>query len=82
MSNIIVYTLPNCVQCDSTKRFLDKHDIQYNVTNLEEKPEIAKMFIEKGYKTAPIVVYIDGKNTDIWSGFKIDNLKKLVENVL
>lgn len=72
---IIVYTKPNCVQCDQTKRFLDRAGIEYSeqdITSEENSTQLAK-FQSDGFSAAPIVV------TDIgtWSGFRLDKLKGL-----
>lgn len=72
---IKVWTNPNCVQCEQTKRFLDKKDIDYNVFDLSENKEALQKFIDMGFKSAPIVE----TDTDIWSGFKIDKLEGLAK---
>ncbi|MSZ21288.1 MAG: NrdH-redoxin, partial [Actinobacteria bacterium] len=33
---VTVYTLPSCVQCDSTKKFLDRNDVEYNVVDMSQ----------------------------------------------
>jgi glutaredoxin-like protein NrdH len=73
MDKVIVYTNPNCVQCDQTKKFLDKESIEYEVKDLSENKDDLVRFINMGFKSAPIVETED----DIWSGFKLDNLKSL-----
>ena len=73
MDKIIVYTNPNCVQCDQTKKFLDKESIPYEVKDLQTNKEDLMRFIDMGFKSAPIVETED----DIWSGFKLDKLKTL-----
>ncbi len=70
---VTIYTLPNCVQCETTKRQFDRHGIEYEVKALEDYPDKAKEFMEQGYKTAPIVV-TDNKT---WSGFKYEEIKHL-----
>lgn len=73
MDKVIVYTNPNCVQCDQTKKFLDRESIEYEVKDLSENKDDLVRFINMGFKSAPIVETED----DIWSGFKIDKLKTL-----
>jgi glutaredoxin-like protein NrdH len=70
--SVIVYTNPNCVQCEQTKKFLDKEHIDYTVENLQDPNNYNKLveFIEQGFKSAPIVV----TNTETWSGYKPDKL--------
>lgn len=70
---ISVYTTTNCVQCNSTKRMMDKHGIRYDEIALEQHPELIERFKEMGHTSAPIVV------TDIktWSGFRYDKIQSL-----
>lgn len=62
----VIYELPDCVQCMSTKRHFDRLGIEYEVRSFEDEPDKAREFIEMGYKTAPIVVAGD----KIWSGYR------------
>ena len=72
---ITVWDLPNCVQCNSTKRFLDKHDLPYTEYDLTERPEQAEKFRNAGYATAPVVVTSHGT----WAGFQYDKLQQLAK---
>jgi glutaredoxin-like protein NrdH len=69
---VVVYTNPNCVQCEQTKKFLDKEGIEYTVENLQSDDNYEKLvdFVNRGFKSAPIVV----TDTETWSGFKPDKL--------
>lgn len=69
---VTVYTNPNCVQCEQTKKFLDKEGIEYTVENLQSDENYEKLveFVNQGFKAAPIVV----TDTETWSGFKPDKL--------
>lgn len=75
---VTVYTNPNCVQCDSTKRQFDKLGIKYSVVALETVPEKLQEFIEQGFKSAPIVT----TDTKIWSGFRLEKIKSLHQHIL
>jgi len=68
-----VYTNPNCIQCDRTKKFLDDAEIEYEVIDLSSDIESLTKLIDMGFKSAPIVE----TDNDIWSGFKYDKLKGL-----
>lgn len=72
---IKVWTNENCTQCEQTKRFLDKVNIEYVTLDLSQNPDDLKRFLDMGFKSAPIVE----TDNDIWSGFKIDKLNKLTE---
>jgi len=73
--SVTVYTNPNCVQCEMTKKYLDREGIEYTVENLQDEKNYDKLvaFVEQGFKAAPIVV----TDTDTWSGYKVDKLKEI-----
>ena len=72
---ITVYSNPNCVQCENTKRFLTQNKIEFESKMLQDSPEVFPLIMEKGYKTAQVVV----TDNDSWSGFKLDKLRLLVK---
>ena len=74
MMEVTVYTNPNCVQCDQTKRYLDKHEVPYDTVDLSKNEEALKMVIDMGYKSAPVVVTTIGH----WSGFRLNKLHDIV----
>lgn len=72
---VTIYTTPNCVQCEQTKRFFKKHDIEFVSVNLHEDQEAYEKVKGMGYQSAPVVTTA----TDSWSGFRLDKLKGLVK---
>lgn len=70
---ITVWTLPNCVQCDQTKKTLNKMGIEYEEKALMDNPEQVEIFRQQGFVAAPIVT-TDRKT---WSGFRLDKIKSL-----
>ena len=68
-----VYSKEHCVQCNATYRAMDAEGIEYDVTMLEDEPEILEQFKADGYLQAPIVV----ANGERWSGFRPDKIKEL-----
>ena len=72
---ITVYTLPRCVQCDATKRWLDDRNVHYNSVDLRTDP-VAKQKIDAlGFRSAPV---IEADGHDPWSGFDPAKLAALV----
>lgn len=69
----IVYTKPNCVQCNMTKRHMDKIGVKYTTVDITEDPAALDKLIEMGYKAAPVVVTKD----DSWSGFQPEKINEL-----
>lgn len=81
-NNITVYTLPNCVQCNQTKKVLDKAGVKYTTIDAKESEE-AYNFITNGlgYKAAPVVTVRDIVTNDViehWSGFEPEKLNKYI----
>ncbi|MFC5369287.1 glutaredoxin-like protein NrdH [Arcanobacterium bovis] len=72
--SITVYTKPSCVQCNATKRALDKGGLDYVEVDLTQDEEALATVKALGYQQAP-VVFADG---DHWAGFRPDKIKALV----
>lgn len=72
--SITVYTKPRCVQCDATKRALNKSGIAYDLVDLTEDELALEQVKALGYAQAPVVV----TSNDHWSGYRPDKLKELV----
>jgi glutaredoxin-like protein NrdH len=75
MTRVTVYTLPVCVQCDRTKKLMDREGIVYDSVDLTTVPEVAAKFKEDGFLQAPIVVV--GNDGRRWGGFRPDLIKEL-----
>lgn len=71
---VIVYSNPNCVACEQTKRFLTVKGIEFESKMIQDSPEVFSLIEEKGYKSAPVVVV--GETS--WSGFRLDRLSELI----
>ena len=72
-----VYTLPVCVQCDMTKRTLDRFGVDYTVVNLEDVPDKVAEFRQQGHLSAPIVT----TDTKVWSGFRLNKIQSLANHI-
>jgi glutaredoxin-like protein NrdH len=72
---ITVYTKPSCVQCEATKRSLDKLDLDYETIDVTTDEVVYEMLVEKGFKAMPVV----NANGEWWSGFQPDKINGLVD---
>lgn len=70
---IIVYTKPQCVQCDATKKFLEKQGLEYSSIDLTQDPNALQVVLDMGFAQAPVVMAGD----DAWSGFRPDKIKAI-----
>lgn len=72
---VTVYSTPDCVQCMTTKRHMDRLGIKYTEVSLQDNPEKLQEFVDAGYKTAPIVT----TDIKIWSGYRFDKIQSLAQ---
>lgn len=71
---VTVYHIgPSCVQCNQTKKVMDKLGIIYSEVDLRERPDLVEKFKEQGLSAAPIVT----TDRKVWSGFKLEKIKSL-----
>jgi glutaredoxin-like protein NrdH len=71
--SVVIYTLPSCVQCDTTKRMMQKIDVAYREVDLSENEEAYQMVKALGYTSAPVVF----AGEDHWSGFRPERIQSL-----
>lgn len=71
---VTIYSKPNCVQCDMTKKAMTKHGIEYREVDVTEDDDALAYVKGLGYMTAPVVVTSDG---DHWGGFNPDKIAEL-----
>jgi glutaredoxin-like protein NrdH len=86
MRIINVYTLPNCVQCNATKKWLDTHEVEYQTTDLTTDTQAFEYVTETlNYKSAPVITVMEEyapetPNTQIsfvsWSGYNPEALEE------
>lgn len=74
---ITVWVLPNCVQCNQTKKEFDKLGIDYQVRELNRNPKAVERFKELGLISAPIVETDDRR----WSGFRLNRIRSLDQHL-
>lgn len=78
--SVVVYTMPSCVQCDRTKKYMDEREIKYSVVDISKSKEAYELVMSLGYKQAPVVT----AGNMHWSGFrpdKIDIIKPTREGI-
>lgn len=70
-----VYSLPNCIQCDRTKKILSGAGVSYEEIKIDENESAREHVKSLGYVSAPVVE----TESDSWAGFRPDKIKKLIE---
>jgi glutaredoxin-like protein NrdH len=74
--SVTVYTTPNCVQCNATKKHLDRRGIPYEVIDLSENQDKLAEFVSMGMSTAPIV----DTGSRMWSGYRPADIDAIEKN--
>lgn len=72
---ITVYSKPSCVQCDQTKRYLDRQHIPYVTVDVTQDEDAYTRLVAAGFSSVPVVDPGDGH--DAWAGFRLDHLRAL-----
>lgn len=70
----VIYTLPSCVQCDTSKRLMKSMNIEYTEVDLSQNEEAYEMVRALGYTSAPVII----SGEQHWSGFRMERIKSLV----
>lgn len=73
MSNVTVYSKPNCPQCTQTKKKLEQKGIAFEVIDISQDKNAAQTVTDLGYRQVPVVV----SGEKHWSGFRPDLLSAL-----
>ncbi|HID9886365.1 TPA: glutaredoxin-like protein NrdH [Serratia marcescens] len=71
--SIIIYSKPDCVQCNATYRAFDKQGIDYQVIDLTQDQQALNHVKSLGYQQVPVIIASD----DHWSGFRPDKIGAL-----
>ena len=74
-TDIIVYSKPNCVQCNATYRRLDARGVAYQVIDVTRDDRALERIKAMGYLQAPVVLTGGGEH---WSGYNPDRIDALL----
>lgn len=79
-NELVVYSKPNCVQCNATYRALDAKGIPYRVVDLSQDDDALEYVkdLDSTYMQAPIVVVDEH---DHWSGFRPDQIARIAAHL-
>lgn len=71
--SITLYTKPACVQCNATKKALDRAGLEYTSVDVTLDEEARDYVMALGYVQTPVVE----ANGEHWSGFRPERIKAL-----
>ena len=70
---ITVYSKPNCMACNFSKKYLEDKGVEFKEINVFEDKEALAMLRDKGYSQMPVV----DVNGEIHTGFQPNVLAKV-----
>lgn len=71
----VIYSKPNCVMCDATKRSMKKYGISYKEVNLLKDLAALEEIKSRGFQRVPVIDPGDGGGW--WSGYDAAKIKSL-----
>ncbi len=74
---ITVYSKPNCMQCEMTKKYLQENNVPFESIDVTKNEEALNAIKQAGYTGMPVVTVNGFDNS--WFGFRPDRLEGLVE---
>ena len=72
---ITLYIKPACMQCNATKKALDRAGLDYEQVDVSTDDEARDYVLALGYLQAPVVE----ANGEHWSGFRPERIKALAQ---
>ena len=62
LTGFVMYSTPWCGYCHRLKAQLDREGIEFDIVDIEQRPEAAKIVeqVNGGNQTVPTIVYADG----------------------
>ncbi|RPA62432.1 glutaredoxin-like protein NrdH [Aerococcus agrisoli] len=71
---VTVYTKPNCMQCNFTKKYLTEKEIEFQTIDVTESAEALAKVKDMGFQAVPVIV---AEDQEAFYGFQPDRLAKL-----
>lgn len=71
---VVVYSKPNCMQCNFTKKFLEDKGIPYQIKDIEQNEQAVNEVKSLGFSSLPVVI---AEGIEAFHGFRPDLLNRL-----
>ncbi|MDN6625656.1 MAG: glutaredoxin-like protein NrdH [Pisciglobus halotolerans] len=72
--SVVVYSKPNCMQCNFTKKYLDDKGIDYETKDIFDSEEALEEVQKLGFASVPVIL---AEGLDAFNGFRPDLLDQL-----
>lgn len=81
---IVIYGRPDCTACHWTKKWMDRLGLHYQDINIDADQYAAHdvrqiVRANKLNESLPLVIVSNGRQTQRWTGFRIDRIRGLRE---
>ncbi|MFO8069252.1 MAG: glutaredoxin-like protein NrdH [Alkalibacterium sp.] len=73
-ATVIVYSKPNCMQCQFTKKYLENKGIPFEVKDIEQNEKAIDEVRQLGFSSLPVVI---AEGIEAFNGFRPDMLNRL-----
>ncbi|AMB98537.1 NrdH-redoxin [Aerococcus urinaehominis] len=74
---VTVYSKPNCMQCNFTKKYLEDKEVTFQVLDVTESEEALDHVKALGFSSLPVV---EAEGIEPFSGFRPDRLESLAQD--
>lgn len=71
---VVVYSKPNCMQCQFTKKYLENKGIPFEEKDVEQNTEAILEVKDLGFSSLPVVI---AEGMEAFNGFRPDLLNRL-----
>ena len=73
-TSIIVYSKPNCMQCQFTKKYLENKGIPFKEKDMDQNVEAVDEVKKMGFSSLPVVI---AEGIEAFNGFRPEMLNRL-----
>lgn len=73
-TSIIVYSKPNCMQCQFTKKYLENKGIPFKEKDIDQDVEAVDEVKKMGFSSLPVVI---AEGIEAFNGFRPEMLNRL-----
>lgn len=73
-TSIIVYSKPNCMQCQFTKKYLENKGIPFEEKDIDQDVEAVDEVKKMGFSSLPVVI---AEGIEAFNGFRPEMLNRL-----
>lgn len=81
MPSVEVFTKKPCVQCDATKRMLNKRGVAFVEKSILDDLKLLEELKAAGHMSAPVVLVKDSQGAVVasWSGFNPEKINSIIK---